>query len=251
MKFNLENYRGQFDLSAMQSGFSRDLVAEVDGLAIAAFSKGGQGEKGHVKPLIYLSSGVHGDEPSGPLALLGLLKGGFFDDRADWLVCPVINPVGLSLGTRENGSGVDLNRDYLEKESVEVRAHVDWLERLPVPDMFISLHEDWESSGFYLYEINVSGVASGARDILRAGAAEIAPEAEALIDGHQVREPGWIDHSPRADVPKHWPEAIFMAMRGVGVSYTLETPSSLDLMRRVRCHQLAVSEAVRGFLLTR
>jgi len=41
------------------------------------------------------------------------------------------------------------------------------------------------------------------------------------------------------------------AKRGVGVSYTLETPSSLDLMRRVRCHQLAVSAAVRGFLLTR
>ena len=43
MKFNLENYRGQFDLFAMQSGFRRDLVAEGDDMAIAAFSKESQG----------------------------------------------------------------------------------------------------------------------------------------------------------------------------------------------------------------
>lgn len=248
MKFDVKKYADRFDHLAMQAGFKRERIAEVDGLAIPAYSR--KSQTSEEKPLVYLSSGVHGDEPAGPIAILELLKTGFFDDRVDWLICPILNPIGLTHGTRENGQGIDLNRDYLARKSVEVKAHAEWLGRQRVPNMVVSLHEDWESSGFYLYEINVAGKPSAARDILKTAAQEISPEPEDVIDDHDVREAGWIDHSPRADLPNHWPEAIFLAERGAGVSYTLETPSSLGLMQRVRCHQLAVRQAIIEFLLT-
>ena len=246
MSVEVINYLERFACAADRAGFKREVLAEVGGFSIPAYTKSAEG-----LPVIYLSSGVHGDEPAGPLALLEMLEDGFFEQPVNWLICPLLNPVGLTKGTRENGEGIDLNRDYLALKSEEVRAHVHWLKQQPVPDIFISLHEDWESSGFYLYEINVAGAPSAARAVLAAAAVEIPPEPEEVIDDHDVRESGWIDHPPTADFPKSWPEAIFLANRGAGVSYTLETPSSLELARRVACHQLAVKELVEGLLLTR
>ena len=240
------NYFDRFACAAERAGFKREILTQVGEFSIPAYTKSADTDA-----VIYLSSGVHGDEPAGPLALLEMLEDGFFQQPVNWMICPLLNPVGHMNETRENGDAIDLNRDYLALKSEEVRAHVHWLKQQPVPDIFISLHEDWESTGFYLYEINVAGGPSAARSVLAAAAAEIPPEPEEVIDDHDVRESGWIDHPPAADLPKSWPEAIFLADRGAGVSYTLETPSSLELGRRVACHQLAVKALVDGFLLTR
>jgi murein tripeptide amidase MpaA len=72
-----------------------------------------------------------------------LLERGFFDARAVWFLCPLLNPVGLAHGTRENAGGLDLNRDYLHPASTEVRAHTAWLQRQPRFDLALILHEDW------------------------------------------------------------------------------------------------------------
>ncbi|BDS08158.1 hypothetical protein NT6N_31980 [Oceaniferula spumae] len=229
----------------MDNGFEKEVVASVAGYEIPAYWKSAdQGAR------VYLSSGSHGDEPSGVCALLELVKEGFFDEKTDWLICPVLNPTGLAAGTRENAQGIDLNRDYLKKQTDEVRGHVAWLERQPVPDMFLSLHEDWESTGFYLYEIQKCVCHSTAKAILDAASSVIITEPSPIIDDHKVREPGWIFHEPRADFPDQWPEAIFMAERGTTVSYTLETPSSRELEDRVNCHKLGVKRAVEELLLT-
>ena len=245
VSFDVHEYLETFSRLATECGFVRELVAEVDGFEIPAFAREGSGE---ARARVYLSSGMHGDEPAGPLALLELLTEGTLSGDVEWRICPMINPTGAAVGTRENAHGLDLNRDYWRRESVEVAGHVEWLERQPVPDVFLSLHEDWESSGFYLYEIQKSATASVAHSILAAAAAEIEPEPSPTIDDHTVREPGWIFHKPKADFPEDWPEAIYMAERGTKVSYTLETPSSLALERRVACHQLAVCRAVEEFL---
>lgn len=246
VQFDVDKYLLDFHDLAHERGFACETLAEVGGYEIAAFSKNSEGA-----PRVYISSGIHGDEPAGVYALLEMLRDGLFDDRVEWRLCPLLNPSGLAAGTRENAQGVDLNRDYRRKTSSEVRAHADWLARQPVPEMFVSLHEDWESTGFYLYEIQKRGCRSTAQAILSAAAAMIEAEPSALIDDHKVREAGWIFHEPRADYPNDWPEAIFMAEMGTRVSYTLETPSSLPLEKRIACHKLAVRAAVEGFLLTR
>lgn len=243
---DVRNYLEEFHGAASGQGFSCEALVEVDDYVISAYTKKAEG-----KPRVYLSSGMHGDEPAGVLAVCELMQEAFFDSEIEWQVCPVLNPTGLAAGTRENKQGVDLNRDYLRKTTDEVSSHVRWLEQQPIPEMFISLHEDWESTGFYLYEIQKRGCPSTARAILDAAAAEIQTEPSLVIDDHDVREPGWIFHEPRADFPDDWPEAIYMAEKGTRVSYTLETPSSLELEKRVACHKLAVRTAVKEFLLTR
>jgi hypothetical protein len=166
---------------------------------------------------------------------------GAFDAGRRWAICPALNPTGLSAGTRGNAEGIDLNRDYLRFRSVEAKAHARWLLSRPPPGLFLSLHEDWETSGFYFYEINLgTDRPERARAVLSAVGPWFPPEPNPVVDDHQVREPGWIYHAAEADLPNHWPEAIFLAKNGCPLSFTFETPSRAALERRVAAHVAAV-----------
>lgn len=196
-------------------------------------------------PWVYISSGIHGDEPSGPQALEQLLGDGLLGDLSlNWLICPVLNPLGLAAHTREKPNGRDLNRDYFQCRTPEVCAHISWLKKQPVPDLFLSLHEDWESTGIYLYEINSEDCDSIAKALLAAASPYFAPEPERVIDDHDVREEGWIYHGAEPDLPDGWPEAIWVAKHGCPLSYTLETPSSQPIKKRVACHKAMVLRAL-------
>src|SRR6185312_15028223 len=70
---------------------------------------------------IYLSAGIHGDEPAGPLAALQLLQENRWPENVDLWFCPCLNPIGFTLNTRENSRGIDLNREYLNTVAVEIK----------------------------------------------------------------------------------------------------------------------------------
>ncbi len=241
--FNLRTINVAFQNAARAFDFKETIVHAAQPVGISAFSKPS------LQPHIYLSAGIHGDEPAGPMAMLELLEEGFFDDRASWTLCPLLNPSGLEMATRENADGLDLNRDYFERGSAEISAHALWLEGQKAPDLFLSLHEDWESTGFYLYEINVHDRHSFALQVLDRVADILPIEPNAVVDDHETRELGWIYHPVEPDMPDHWPEAIFVAKHGCPLSFTLETPSSLDLRKRIDAHKVAVREAVKLFLV--
>lgn len=225
-----------FDDALGSCGAERELLCEVDGFPVYAYHLKREG----AEKRLYLSSGVHGDEPAGPLALLKLVQEGLLADCYEWYVCPVLNPTGLAAGTRENSMGVDINRDYLKFFSKEAASHARWLAGVEM-DLVISLHEDWESSGFYYYEINQrQDQPEHYRKIVESVTAVMPMEPAEVIDDHQVREMGWIYHECEADEPQHWPEAIYLAKRGCPLSFTFETPSSLELDLRVACHCAAV-----------
>jgi protein MpaA len=128
-----------FATVARAGGFHVDNFGAVRGYRLLALTKpaptGG-------RPSVYLSAGIHGDEPASPLALLRLLEAGTFDTRASWYLCPLLNPTGLATGTRDNAEGVDLNRDYRHNATVEVAAHIAWLRQQPAFALTICLHED-------------------------------------------------------------------------------------------------------------
>ncbi|MES2475116.1 MAG: M14 family metallocarboxypeptidase [Verrucomicrobiota bacterium] len=232
-------FRQEFHLLAKSQGFREEHLAELDGMPLNTWERPADG------PCIYLSAGIHGDEPAGPLALLELLRQGFFKPDVHWLLCPLLNPGGLAVGTRENAAGVDLNRDYFLRESAEIIAHAAWIDRLPAPDLFISLHEDWETSGFYFYEINLrEDDPLRANSILDAVNPHFPAEPGPEIDGHEVREDGWIYHAAEPDLPEGWPEAIYLAKKGCPLSFTFETPSHAELSSRVAAHVAAVKAAV-------
>lgn len=234
-------FLAEFRSEAESRGFETHTLAETPAGPLLAFTSGSPGSAA------YLSAGIHGDEPAGPMAALELLRLGYFNQDRRWTLCPALNPTGLAANTRETAGGNDLNRDYLLRVTPEIRAHAAWLESRDIPDLFISLHEDWESRGFYFYEINLGeDRPDRARAILDAVRPVIEPESETLIDDHEVRAPGWIYHEDRADLPDLWPEAIFLAKQGCPLSFTFETPSSADLEKRVAAHIAAVKAAVRA-----
>jgi len=230
-----------FGHAAEDAGFSPVVLAATDAGPLVAWERLDAG------PRVYLSSGIHGDEPAGPLALLELLGAGFFTPGIAWALCPALNPTGLAAGRRENSGGIDLNRDYRKLNTREVAAHAAWLGSRPTPGLFLSLHEDWETNGFYLYEINLGAdEPRRARDIIAAARPWFPPAPGPEIDGHASREPGWIYHAAEADVPEGWPEAIFLAHHGCPLSFTFETPSHEALATRVAGHCAAVRAACRN-----
>jgi hypothetical protein len=229
--FDLPGFLGEFSLAAAARGFSRHLLLETEDGPILAWERLGEA------PPIYLSAGIHGDEPAGPLAALRLMEEGAFPTDRHCIVCPALNPGGLVLQTRANRRGADLNRDYNILSCQETVAHTRWLSRRPVPSLFISLHEDWETEGFYFYEINLGeDNVRRAEDLLGTVSAHFPAELGPEIDGHLLRGPGWIFHRAEPDMPDSWPEAIWMAKRGCSLSFTFETPSKAALKDRVAAH---------------
>jgi murein peptide amidase A len=223
------SFARRFAEAAQVGGFRAEPFAEAGGVTLAGYTKRTAGRR----PRVYLSSGIHGDEPAAPLALLALMEAGFFDDRATWFACPLLNPTGFVLRTRENSKGIDLNRDYLDLRTPEVAGHVNWLRRQPSFDAVFCLHEDWETQGFYLYELNASPLPSLADTMIAAAGRHLPIEDAAIIDGRESFAPGLI--RPDADplLRETWPEAVYLRAKHCQLNYTLETPSGRPAEQRI------------------
>lgn len=192
---------------------------------------------------IYISAGIHGDEPAGPLAALQLLKEDRWPaDAAIWL-CPCLNPTGLAMGTRENDKGIDLNRDFRNPQTEEVRAHTEWLRQQPKFDISLCLHEDWEANGFYVYESNPNNVPSLSEKIIAAVAKVCPIEHASLVDNWEASG-GIIRPQVNLAERPQWPEALYLLANNSRVSYTLEAPSDFPIQVRVN----AIVTAVRVVL---
>jgi murein peptide amidase A len=192
---------------------------------------------------IYISAGIHGDEPAGPLAALRLLQEDTWpQDAAIWL-CPCLNPSGFPLNRRENASGIDVNRDYRHLQSPEARAHAAWLERQPLFDVALCLHEDWESNGFYVYELNPDQKPSLAEKIIAAAATVCPIDLSEVIEDRPARNGIIRPHINPADRPQ-WPEAMYLITHKTRQSYTMEAPSDFPLSARVS----SLTAAVRAVL---
>jgi len=223
------------------AGFRVEPFGEAAGCPLFALTKRTPGPR----PRIYLSAGIHGDEPAPPLALLEMIATGVFSDGATWFLCPLLNPAGFLRGTRENASGLDLNRDYKDLRSAEIAAHAAWLRRQPNFDLSLCLHEDWESKGFYLYELNPTARPSLAEPMIAAVTPLCAIDEAAEIDGRKVDVRGIIRPVSDPLMRENWPEAIYLRAHHTTLSYTLETPSAFPLPQRIAAMRAAVEAALR------
>lgn len=229
----------RLEAAGARAGFRLEAFGESGGFPLIALTKRTPGPR----PRIYLSSGIHGDEPAPPLALLSLIESGEFDARAVWFICPMLNPGGLARGTRENASGTDLNRDYRHLASPEIQAHVRWLSRQPNFDLAVCVHEDWESTGFYLYELNPDGRPSLAEPMIEAAAKFCPIDPSPLIEGREARG-GIIRPTLDPLEREKWPESIYLQVHHTRLSYTIETPSFLPLETRIAALRAALGAAL-------
>jgi protein MpaA len=228
--------------AARSAGFRVEQFGEIAGCPLIGLTKRTAG----IRPRVYVSSGIHGDEPAPPLAILHMLEAGVFDSRANWLICPLLNPIGFTRSTRETDGGVDLNRDYRHLVSFEIRSHTRWLRSQPNFALALCLHEDWESAGFYLYELNPTNRPTLAEPMIAAVSRVCPIETAAIIDGREADAPGII--RPIADplLRELWPEAIYLRAHHTNLTYTLESPSAFPLEQRIAALRLAVETAISG-----
>jgi murein peptide amidase A len=228
--------------TAAQNGWQREVFFNCDDFEWLAW---------HRKPAVqasapsrfYISTGVHGDEPAGPLAALELLRQDQWPADAEIVLLPCLNPVGFNNNRRENGQGIDLNRDYLNPQSTEVRAHLVWLEQQPPFDMTLCLHEDWESHGFYVYELNPDRKPSRAEAMVAAVAVVCPIDRSELIEGRPAQN-GVIRPELDPKTRPLWPEAFWLLQHKTRLSYTPEAPSDFPLQTRVKALVTAVQAAL-------
>jgi protein MpaA len=237
-------FAAEFDREARARGFRADFLAEIAGVPLHAYVRPAPA----AHPKLYLSSGVHGDEPAPPQALLELLRRDVFDDRAEWYLVPMLNPTGFIARTRENSEGIDLNRDYREPRSAEILAHTRWLAKQPRFDVTFCLHEDYEAAGFYLYEVNTRELPSLAATMLAAAAVHSPIEQATVIDGREASGPGLIRPSIDPILREGWPEALFLREHHTHLGYTLETASAQPITQRVATTFAAISAALSRLL---
>jgi murein peptide amidase A len=238
---DLEVYNYKAEQLFLAAGFIGESICETSSGSIFVWLR----KSNASNKTVYISAGIHGDEPAGPLAIIEFLQQGL-SEKINWIICPILNPTGIAAGTRENDQRIDLNRDYYEYSSKEIQSHVAWLKKQKTPDVFISLHEDWETTGFYFYEINLHhDNPERAKTLLANVETEIIIEPSFTVDNHETRELGWIHHAADADLPDLWPEAIFLAKHGCPLSFTFETPSkAVSLEKRIKAHVIAITTAI-------
>lgn len=208
-----------------------------------ALRRPGRGEASRKR--IYISAGIHGDEPAGPVAAWQLVQADHWPENMDILLLPCLNPLGFLRNQRTNSEGIDLNRDYRNSRSAETRAHINWLERQPQFDLYLCLHEDWESQGFYLYEQNPDQRPTLAEEMIAAVAPICPVDLSPTIEDRPAHG-GIIRPSVVPQERPDWPEAFYLISHHSRQGYTLEAPSDFPLSLRVNALVAAVTVAVKA-----
>ena len=204
-----------------------------------------------VPPRLYLSSGIHGDEISGPFALLEMIRQPGCFDAFDVTMFPILNPNGRARGVRTNRDEIDLNRDYRNSRSLEIKSHIETLQTLGRFDASMLLHEDYEGIGAYLYELNDTlDPGLGASIIAAMGLhvpIDLRPEIEeAPARGGVISRRDLANKLGRLEDRPEWAEATYLTVYNTEASYTIETPKPFPIKARVNAHIAAVETLMKA-----
>lgn len=210
---------------------------------------------------VILSAGVHGDEPAGVEVILRFLeirrKGvakrtGEKDLRGikqcdkeyQFTILPCTNPTGYERGTRENATGVDLNRRFGSKDPPEEVAIIQDALKGRKFDLHFDFHEDIDGEGFYLYEVPREGGNHLAEKIIQSISRKYPIDLRERIDGFP--NCGGII-CPFPLMRSNLPLPLYIYLQGTGHCLTIETPTKFPLEERVGMHLLALDVALRRY----
>jgi hypothetical protein len=194
---------------------------------------------------IYISAGIHGDEPAGPEALITWAEENHRRlGTLPLFLFPCLNPWGLVNNCRFDATGVDLNRVF-HLQTVPV---ITALKHVIAPYRFalaLMLHEDFDGQGVYLYELQRAKPFWG-EALLQAAGSIIPIEGRSRIEGRKANA-GLIRR--RLDKKRFarmgYPEAIWLHSHHALRTLTLETPSEFAVEQRVAALIAIIDEGVR------
>lgn len=197
---------------------------------------------------VLLSAGIHGDEPAGVETILRFLEqdNSHLLQSFEFLVMPCINPYGYVYDTRENSEGIDVNRAFEDNSAVEAVIVKKALQEKCF-ELFIDFHEDWEYSGFYLYEKCRHGELIGSeiiRNVKKIGTIHKGK----MVDDFPVSN-GLV--SPDLDAEDFGYEAMAVYIYKFHSEHiiTCETPTNWDMEQRVNVHLVTLDSALMHYLL--
>ena len=222
----------------IQQNKRAEIIGSADGFTIYS------AEIGHADgfPRLLVIGGSHGDEPAGVEAALRILEAEPpLSTGARIQVLPCVNPHGYTRNERLNRAGFDLNWSFHRPELPEiaaVRRAVDGWRY----DAVLDLHEDWESPGFYMYEVSRRGyigeaVANAVSKSCPINQSAVI-EGDAAIGGILRPDP----HAPRRET-RGYGIPIALYDRHTDLYITTETPTGAAMEIRVEAH-LSAARAV-------
>jgi hypothetical protein len=194
-------------------------------------------------PTALIMGGTHGDEPAGPEAVLEFCRRGAgpWLESFNFLALPCLNPHGYARNTRHNGQNVDINWAYQRDDVPEIQV----VRQLVAGRRFafvVDFHEDWESPGFYLYELYRNRAPVGPQ--LMEKVSPICPlNTHPVIEGQRARGGVIVPTAEKHEELRGQGIPIVLYDHHTDHLLTTETPTALPLEQRVRA-QLAALEAV-------
>lgn len=227
-------------------GWKKTLIHNAGDWPVFAVENG-PAEAGEVGG-IYVSAGVHGDECAPPWALLEWAESHAKElGQFPFLIFPCLNPQGIAENTRVDGGGIDLNRNFQNAEIPIIAAWQNFLAERKFR-VAVNLHEDYDATGTYLYELARSH--SIGHRLLSACEKWIARETVAEVDGSEFDngllcrevDENVLRQVVEEDLEGGWPEAIWLYLDHTEDSFTFETPSELELSRRIAAHREFLDE---------
>lgn len=194
---------------------------------------------------IYLSAGIHGDEPGATEALVTWAEQNAARlSTLPLLIFPCLNPWGLQNNSRTDENGVDLNRAFQRDDHPLIDGVKQMIGEMKF-EIAMNLHEDFDGEGLYLYEVRRERPFWG-ETLIEAARPFIAIEPRTRVDGFKATA-GIIRR--RVELQRFasigFPEAIYLHRGHARHSITVESPSEFAIEQRVRAQVAILEEAVR------
>jgi hypothetical protein len=225
-----------------QRHLHRRVLGEVEGYPIFGLTFSARPGS----PTVLIIGGTHGDEPAGVEAALAFLD----RDLRPWLeqfqfeVIPCFNPYGYVHNTRHNRQDVDINWAFRRDDVPEVEILRGMVGERRF-EAAIDLHEDWESPGYYLYELRRGAARIGTELVRRVS--DVCPvNTNSCIEGAEARA-GVVYADLDAEVARRGEGIpIVLFQRHTDHLLTSETPTGEAMDRRVQAHLIALDTVLEA-----
>ena len=227
---------------ARASGLPLRFLASTGGYKTWYMKSKALGAKGG----LYISAGIHGDEPGGAEALaLWAEQNARLLSRLPCILFPCLNPWGLVNNRRFDEEGRDLNRLF-QRDDVPVISAVKALIKPRQFDVSLMLHEDYDGQGIYLYETERAHP-FWAESLIKVARAVIPADSRARIDRRKTTKPGIVRRkvNMKTFAKIGFPEAIHLHLYHSERTFTIETPSEFALGQRAGAHVAVIEECVK------